>query len=162
MLVSGDRESEVLYLGKELGISETRFSQTPEQKLEIVREETKKARTLFMGDGINDAPALAAATVGLAFGQQTSVSSEASGAVIMESSIIKLDELLHISRRMRIIALQSAVGGIALSFVAMGFAFFGFLDPVWGALLQQAIDVVAIANALRLAVGKKVEIDLPQ
>jgi cation transport ATPase len=71
-----------------------------------------------------------------------------------------VDELLHLSKRMRIIALESALGGIFLSFVAMGFAFFGGLSPVWGALLQQGIDALAIMNALRLALGTKVEIDL--
>ncbi len=160
MLVSGDRESEVAYLASVLGIKETRASQSPEQKFELVKEETKNAPTLFMGDGINDAPALAAATVGIAFGNQTSVSAEAAGAVIMESSLHKVDELLHLSKRMRIIALESALGGIFLSFVAMGFAFFGGLSPVWGALLQQGIDALAIMNALRLALGTKVEIDL--
>ncbi|MCA9507807.1 MAG: heavy metal translocating P-type ATPase [Myxococcales bacterium] len=161
MLLSGDRDSEVQYLAKELGIENAYASLSPEQKLEIVKKEAAKAKTLFMGDGINDAPALAMATVGLAFGQQTSVSSEASGAVILESSLKKLDELLHMSMRMRRIALESALGGMALSFIAMGFAFLGHLSPVYGALLQQGIDALAIINALRLAVGKKVEIDLP-
>lgn len=160
MLISGDRESEVDYLSKELGIKEAHASQSPEQKLALVREESEKAPTLFMGDGINDAPALAAATVGVAFGEKSSVISQAAGAVILESSLHKVDELLHLSDKMRAIALQSGVGGMGLSVLAMAFAAAGFLNPVWGALVQQGIDALAIANALRLALGKKVKIDL--
>lgn len=154
MLVSGDRESEVLYLAHLLGVTETLAGQTPEQKLAIVRAETALAPTLFVGDGINDAPALTSATVGIAFGQPTSVTIAASGAVIMESSLGKVDELLHLSLSMRRIALQSAVGGMALSLVGMGFAAAGLISPVVGAALQQGIDILAIANALRLIAAK--------
>jgi heavy metal translocating P-type ATPase len=159
MLVSGDRESEVTYLADLLSIKNTLASQSPEQKVEIVRAETLKAPTLFMGDGINDAPALASATVGIAFGQHSSVTAEAAGAVIMENSLSKVDELLHISKRLRLIALQSAIGGMILSLVGMGFASFGYLTPVQAALLQEAIDVLAIANALRLSWGRKISTD---
>ncbi|MBY0405860.1 MAG: HAD-IC family P-type ATPase, partial [Cyanobacteria bacterium] len=159
MLVSGDRESEVTYLADLLGIKNTLASQSPEQKVEIVRAETLKAPTLFMGDGINDAPALASATVGIAFGQHSSVTAEAAGAVIMENSLSKVDELLHISKRLRLIALQSAIGGMVLSLVGMGFAAVGYLTPVQAALLQEAIDVLAIANALRLSWGRKISTD---
>lgn len=162
MLVSGDRATEVSYLAKLLGIKETLASQSPEQKVLIVRKETEKAPTLFMGDGINDAPALATATVGIAFGQQNSITSEAAGAVILESTLIKVDELIHISLNMRRILLQSALGGMLLSAMAMGFAAFGFITPVAGALLQEAIDVIAILNALRLTWRKQIDIDLPK
>ena len=160
MLVSGDRESEVTYLAALLGIKETLSSQNPEQKVAIVRAETAKSPTLFMGDGINDAPALASATVGIAFGQHSSVTAEAAGAVIMENSLIKVDELIHISTAMRRIVLESAIGGMALSVVAMGFAAGGFITPVAGAVLQEVIDILAIVNALRLAWGDKIETDL--
>jgi heavy metal translocating P-type ATPase len=160
MLVSGDRESEVTYLAKLLGIKETRASQSPEQKVAIVCAETALAPTLFMGDGINDAPALASATVGIAFGQHSSVTAEAAGAVIMENSLVKVDELIHISARLRVIALQSAIGGMAFSIVGMGFAAAGYISPVQAALLQELIDVIAIANALRLSWGKKVKTDI--
>lgn len=160
MLVSGDRESEVSYLASLLGITETYSSQSPEQKLEIVRAETLKAPTLFMGDGINDAPALAAATVGIAFGQHTAVTSESAGVVILESSLTKVDELIHISSNMRKIALQSAVGGMLLSIIGMVFAASGLLPPVAGALIQELIDVVAIMNALRLVWQKDVATDM--
>ncbi|MBA6292714.1 heavy metal translocating P-type ATPase [Colwellia sp. MB3u-70] len=160
MLVSGDRESEVTYLADLLGIEETLASQNPEQKVAIVRRETAKAPTLFMGDGINDAPALASATVGIAFGQHSSVTAEAAGAVIMENTLEKVDELLHISSAMRRIVLQSAIGGMTLSVIAMGFAAAGYITPVAGALLQEVIDILAIVNALRLGLGSKIETDL--
>ncbi len=160
MLVSGDRESEVSYLAEILGIKDTLASQSPEQKVAIVRSETAKAPTLFMGDGINDAPALASATVGIAFGQHSAVTAEAAGAVIMENTLVKVDELLHISDAMRRIVLQSAIGGMALSVVAMGFAAAGYVTPVAGALLQEAIDIVAIANALRLTWSRRVNTDI--
>ncbi len=152
MLVSGDRESEVRYLAEQVGIAEVRAGQTPEQKLEIVREETRKANTVFLGDGINDAPALTAATVGIAFGQNSDVTSEAAGAVILESSLEKVDEFLHISSRLRTIALQSAVSGMVLSLIGMIVAATGCLPPVAGAILQELIDVAAVVNALRMAV----------
>lgn len=101
LLVSGDRESEVRYLAEKVGITEVFAGQSPEQKLALVREETKKAGTVFMGDGINDSPALTAATVGIAFGQGSDVTAEAAGAVILESSLERVDELLHIGKRMR-------------------------------------------------------------
>jgi heavy metal translocating P-type ATPase len=161
MIVSGDRESEVAYLGKLLGIKETLSSQTPEQKLAIVRAEAKLSPTLFVGDGINDAPALAAATVGIAFGSHSDVTAESAGAVILENDLVKVDELLHLSQKMRAIALQSAIGGMALSLIAIGFAATGYLPPVAGALVQEGIDVLAILNALRLTWQKTVVIDLP-
>jgi cation transport ATPase len=151
MLVSGDRESEVKYLADIVGIEHVYFSQSPEQKLELVRSETRQAATVFMGDGINDAPALTAATAGIAFGQNSEITSEAAGAVILDSSLQKVDEFLHISRRMRSIALQSAVGGMALSVAGMVLAAIGLLSPVAGAITQEVIDVLAVVNALRVA-----------
>jgi heavy metal translocating P-type ATPase len=155
MLVSGDRASEVRYLADQVGIREVFAEQSPEQKLDLVRRETQHAKTLFLGDGINDAPALTAATVGVAFGQNSDITAEAAGAVIMDSSLARVDEFLHISRRMRSIALQSALGGMALSLAGMGFAAVGLLPPVAGAIAQEVIDLVAVVNALRVAVPPK-------
>jgi heavy metal translocating P-type ATPase len=155
MLVSGDRESEVRYLGNEVGISEIRFGKSPEEKVAIVREEASRAPTLFVGDGINDAPAMQAATVGIAFGKNSDTTAEAADAVVMESSLQKVDELIHIGRRMRRIALQSAVGGMALSFVGMLIAAAGYLPPVAGAIAQEAIDVTAVLNAVRVVLPSK-------
>jgi heavy metal translocating P-type ATPase len=152
ILVSGDRESEVRYLADHVGINEVYANQTPEQKLALVRAETERANTVFVGDGINDAPALTAATVGIAFGHGGDIPAEASGVVILESSLQKVDELLHISRRLRRVALQSAVGGMALSVIGMLFAAAGYLPPVAGAIAQEVIDVVVVVNALRVAI----------
>lgn len=160
MLVSGDRESEVEYLGKKFNFTEIYSSQTPQQKLAIVRSETKKAATLFMGDGINDAPALTAATVGIAFGQYSNVTAEAAGAVVMENSLEKVDRLIHLSLMTRRIALQSAIGGMVLSLIGMGFAAAGYITPVAGAILQEIIDIIAIINALRLIWVYKIKTDI--
>ncbi len=159
LMVSGDRESEVRYLAEQVGIDHVYFSQSPEQKLEIVNAETAQANTMFVGDGINDAPALMAATVGIAFGQNSDVTTEAADVVIMDSSLRKIDEFLHISRRMRRIALQSAMGGMVLSIVGMLFAAAGYLPPVAGAICQEVIDVIAVLNALRVAIPPKSMID---
>ena len=149
MLVSGDRASESRYLAQRVGIDEVRAEQKPEDKVAIVREEVAKAPTLFVGDGINDAPALAAATVGVAFGRGNDVIAEAAGAVLLDTSLLKVDELFHIARRSRKIALQSAVGGMLASIAGMGIAAAGGLSPVAGAVFQEVIDVFAIVNALR-------------
>jgi heavy metal translocating P-type ATPase len=159
MLVSGDRDSEVRYLAGKVGITDIYAGQSPEQKVELVREETRKAPTLFMGDGINDAPALTAATVGIAFGEASDGAAEAAGVVILDSSLSRVDELLHIGRHMRRVALQSAVGGMALSVAGMLFAAAGWLPPVQGAILQELIDVLAVANALRAGVAPAVLTD---
>ena len=151
MLVSGDRESEVRWLAELVGIEEVHAGIQPEGKLALVQAAVARSPTLFVGDGINDAPALAAATVGIAMGAGSDVTSEASGAVVMDSALERVDELLHIARRFRAIALQSAVGGMAASVIGMGFAAAGLLPPTAGALLQEAIDLVAVANALRMA-----------
>ena len=155
MILSGDRQSEADYLAARVGISDVRAGKSPEEKLAIVREETALRRTLYIGDGINDAPALVAATVGIAFGQNSDVTAKAAGAVIMDSSLRKVDELIHISRRMRRIALQSAVGGMVLSVIGMLFAAAGYLPPVAGAITQEVIDVLAVLNALRVALPPK-------
>jgi P-type E1-E2 ATPase len=155
MILSGDRQSEADYLAARVGITTVYAAKSPEEKVEIVRAETKAWRTLYVGDGINDAPALMAATVGIAFGQNSDVTAKAAGAVIMDSSLRKLDELIHISRRMRRIALQSAVGGMVLSAIGMLFAASGYLSPVAGAISQEIIDVLAVLNALRVAIPPK-------
>ena len=134
-----------------MGIKEIHASIQPEGKLRLVEEATASAPTLFVGDGINDSPALAAATVGVAMGAASDVTSEASGAVIMDTSLERVDELLHIGRRFRSIALQTAIGGMAMSLIGMAFAAAGYLPPAAGAMVQEAIDLVAVANALRVS-----------
>jgi len=151
MLVSGDRESEVKYLAESVGITEVHAGKSPEEKVAIVRDETAKARTLFVGDGINDAPALMAATVGVAFGSQNDITTEAADAVVLETALEKIDELMHIGRRLRRIALQSALGGMAASILGMIAAALGYLPPIWGAVGQELIDLLAVLNAVRVA-----------
>lgn len=160
MLVSGDRQSEAEYLGEKVGIREIIAEQTPEEKVEIVRQESEHARTCFVGDGINDAPALSLATVGIAFGQASDITTEAAGVVIMDSALERVDEFFHISKHMRRIALQSAVGGMLLSIVGMILAALGYLPPVAGAITQEVIDVFAVANALRAAFPPQVMSDI--
>ena len=160
MIVSGDREAEVRYLAQQVGITEIYAQQSPEQKLAIVRKETALARTLYVGDGINDAPAMMAASVGMALGLNSDVTGEAAGVVVMDSSLTKVDEFIHISRRMRAIALQSAVGGMAISLIGMIVAATGHLSPVGGAISQEVIDVLAMLNALRAAFPPRLIHDL--
>jgi heavy metal translocating P-type ATPase len=151
MILSGDRESEVRYLAEQVGIREVLAQQSPEQKLQIVREATAAARSIYVGDGINDAPAMMAATVGIAIGGTSDVTAEAADVVVMDNTLKRVDEFLHIGRRMRAIALQSALGGMALSVIGMSLAAAGWLSPVGGAVAQEVIDVLAVLNALRAA-----------
>ncbi|MBX7104191.1 MAG: heavy metal translocating P-type ATPase [Gemmataceae bacterium] len=150
LLVSGDRENEVKYLADAVGITEIYAGQMPEEKVAIARRETAANKTVYVGDGINDAPALTACTVGIAFGQNSDVTAEAAGAVILDADLRRVDEFLHISQRLRAIALQSAVGGMILSLGGMLLAAAGLLPPVAGAITQEVIDVAAVLNALRI------------
>src|SRR5205809_1394179 len=125
-------------------MTEILADKSPELKRATVRQETAVARTLSVGDGINDAPAMMPATVGMAVGQNSDVTAEAADVVAMENSLKKVDEFMHISRRMRSIALQSAIGGMVLSLAGMMFAAAGHLTPVAGAIAQEIIDVVAV------------------
>jgi heavy metal translocating P-type ATPase len=151
ILLSGDRESEVRYFGSQLGIAELHAGKSPEEKVGIVQQETRLARTLYVGDGINDAPAMLNATVGVAFGKASDITAEAADAVVLEPSLAKVDELIHIGRRMRAVALQSAVGGMALSLIGMIAAAMGYLPPVAGAVTQEFIDLAAVLNAVRVS-----------
>ena len=155
MIVSGDAEHEVEYLAKRVGITDVFAKQSPEDKLRIVERERAIAPTIFIGDGINDAPALSAATAGIALGQNSDITAESADAIVLDSSLERVDDFIHISARMRRIAMQSAVGGMALSIIGMGFAAFGYLPPVAGALTQEVIDVVAVLNAVRVAIPPK-------
>ncbi|WP_099867429.1 heavy metal translocating P-type ATPase [Pararhizobium haloflavum] len=122
----------------------------PAEKLEILRQETQRAPVLMIGDGINDAPSLAAAHVGIALGARGgSAASQSADAVVLVDAIDRVAQAVHIAQDTRRIARQSVVAGLALSLVAMIVAAFGYLPPVAGALTQEAIDVAVILNALR-------------
>jgi len=150
ILLSGDRPAEVALFASGMGIAEAYGGKSPEEKLSFVREMTSKQRTLYLGDGINDAPAMMAATVGIALGVNSDITSEAAGAVILQSSLVGVDELMHIGRRMRGIALISAVGGMGLSLLGMAAASLGMITPIQGAIGQEVIDLLSILNSLRM------------
>jgi P-type E1-E2 ATPase len=123
---------------------------TPAEKLDTVRREQRRAPVIMIGDGINDAPALALADVGIALGARDSTaSSEAADAVLTVDQLGRVGDVAALARHTRRIALQSVLVGMGLSLAAMGAAAAGLLPAVWSALLQEAIDVAAILNALR-------------
>lgn len=150
VMLTGDRAEPALEIGTALGLDEVRAEQTPAGKLAAVRAEGEAAVTIMVGDGINDAPALAAATVGVAMGARgATASSEAADIVLTTDRLDRLADAMDIARRARHIAVQSAVAGMTMSLIAMIAAALGFLPPAAGALLQEGIDVAVILNALR-------------
>lgn len=150
VLASGDRPEIARAVGDALGVDQTRGDLSPEDKVAVVRAEAAAGPVMMVGDGVNDAPALAAADVGVAMGARgTAASSEAAGVVILVDQLEPLARAVTIARRTRGIALQSVFAGLGLSIAAMLVAAFGYLPPVQGALLQEVIDVVVILNALR-------------
>ncbi len=156
-MVTGDRRSVAERIAEETGVDRLYAEQSPEDKLDIVRKmrsDPELAPVVMVGDGVNDAPALALADVGIAMsGPGATVSSETADAVITVDRIDRVATAVSIGRRALGIARQSVVFGIGLSGIAMGFAAFGYIPPVGGALLQEGIDVAVIANALRALRG---------
>ena len=156
-IVTGDRAPIADAIGRRVGVDRVYSEQTPESKCEVVRSvrEREDLRPVVMvGDGVNDAPALALADVGVAVGTAgATISAETADAVITVDRIDRLADAVRIGRRTLGIARQSIIAGIGLSTVAMGFAAAGYIVPVAGALLQEAIDVAVILNALRALRG---------
>jgi heavy metal translocating P-type ATPase len=156
-LATGDHAAAAERIGAALGVDRVYAEQTPENKLELVRAlhaQPELAPVVMVGDGVNDAPALALADVGIAMGAAgATVSSETADAVIVSDRLGAVSDAVRIGRRSLGIAEQSVLAGMGLSLVAMGFAAFGFIAPVAGALLQEAIDVAVILNALRALRG---------
>ena len=150
VMVTGDRADAAETIGAALDLDAVLADRVPSDKVDAVATEQRLNPTLMVGDGINDAPALAAADVGIAMGARgASASSEAADVVILVDRLDRVSEAVVIAKRARAIALQSIGIGLAMSGVAMGFAAFGWLSPVAGALTQEAIDVAVILNALR-------------
>jgi soluble P-type ATPase len=150
VLATGDRAETASAVGALTGADEVDAGLSPAGKLDVVLREQRTAPVIMTGDGINDAPALALADVGIAMGARgASSSSEAADAVLTVDSISRLGDVAAIARSTRRIALQSVLAGMGMSLAAMGVAAAGFLPAVWGALLQEAIDVAVILNALR-------------
>ena len=150
VMLTGDRRDVAETIGAMLGVDQVLADQRPQDKLAAIKAEHPSGSTIMVGDGVNDAPALAAADVGVAMGERgAAASSEAAGMVLLVDRLDRLAEALRIACRSRAIAIESVIGGMGLSVVAMGFAAFGYLPPLAGAVLQEAIDVAVILNALR-------------
>jgi heavy metal translocating P-type ATPase len=152
-LVTGDKEFVADAVGARLGVDRVYAGQSPEQKVDVVgavRAQKELRKVVMVGDGINDAPALAAADVGIAMGSAgATVSSATADAVVLVDRIDRIADVIRISRRSLYVARQCVLVGMGLSFAAMGAAAVGYLSPVQGALVQEAIDVGVILNALR-------------
>ncbi|WP_235999295.1 heavy metal translocating P-type ATPase [Qaidamihabitans albus] len=150
LLLTGDRVDNAEDVARMLALDEVQAGASPAEKIARVRAERERSMTVMVGDGVNDAPALAAADVGIALGSRGSTAAvQAADAVIVDDRIDRLADAMEIARRTRRIALQSAGAGTALSVLAMLAAAAGWLLPVAGAILQEGIDVAVIGNALR-------------
>lgn len=165
VMVTGDHYAVAEMVGVAIGVDGVLAERTPGDKVEAVRTERADATSpiVMVGDGINDAPALALADVGVAMGARgATASSEAADVVIVVDRLDRLAEAIRLAHRARSIAVQSVIGGMGMSLVAMGFAAFGFLPPVAGAILQEVIDVTVILNALRaLRGGTEQKVSVP-
>jgi heavy metal translocating P-type ATPase len=154
VLATGDRHEVAEAVAAGLSIDLVRSELTPDQKILVVLSERKNGPVMMIGDGVNDAPALAAADIGLAMGARgAAASAEAADVVLLVDQLDRVLPAIRIARRSRFIAVQSVVAGMGLSIVAMIVAAFGYLVPVEGALLQEVIDVAVIFNALRALRG---------
>jgi heavy metal translocating P-type ATPase len=150
LMLTGDRAAPAQEVAAVLGLDGVRAELGPADKVAAVRSERERAVTVMVGDGVNDAPALAAADIGVAMGARGSTaSSEAADVVLTTDRVDRLADAVAIAQRSRRIAVQSALGGMSLSLVAMAGAAFGLIPPAAGALLQEGIDVAVILNALR-------------
>ncbi len=155
VMVSGDRPASAEAVASVLGLDAAYADLSPTGKIELVRAERAAAPTMMVGDGINDAPALAAADVGVAMGARgAAAAAEAADVVLLVDRLDRLGEAVAIAIRTRRIALESILVGMGLSGMAMVAAALGHLPPVAGALLQEAIDVAVILNALRALTGE--------
>jgi heavy metal translocating P-type ATPase len=154
IMVTGDRLEIAEAVATAIGVDEVLAERTPAEKVEAVRAAGRLGATIMVGDGVNDAPALATASVGVAVGARgQTASSEASEVVLSVDRLDRLGDAIRIARRARRIALQSVLAGMGLSLLAMVAAMLGRLPPTAGALLQEAIDVAVILNALRALSG---------
>jgi heavy metal translocating P-type ATPase len=150
VMVTGDRAAAAQAIGAALDLDAVLADRVPSDKVDAVRSEQRLHPTIMVGDGINDAPALASADVGIALGARgASASSEAADVVILADRLDRVGEAIVIAQRARRIAIESIVAGMGLSTLAMLAAVFGWLTPVPAAIIQEVIDVTVILNALR-------------
>ncbi|HEX8728779.1 MAG TPA: HAD-IC family P-type ATPase, partial [Ktedonobacterales bacterium] len=156
VLLTGDGETVAQQVGKLAQVDRVVAHCLPENKVAIVRElEAQGHRTLMVGDGVNDAPALATATVGVAIGSQgLTAASSAADAVLLSPDILRIATATRLGRQVMRVARQGIFVGIGLSIVAMIFAALGYISPAEGALLQEGIDALVIVNALRAGRGE--------
>jgi P-type E1-E2 ATPase len=154
VLATGDRSDVARAITAGLGFDSVRSDLTPDQKILVVLSERKNGPVMMIGDGVNDAPALASADVGVAMGARgAAASAEAADVVLLVDQLDRILPGIRIARRSLRIARQSVIAGIGLSLAGMIAAAFGHITPVEGALIQEAIDVAVILNALRALKG---------
>ena len=154
VLATGDRQEVARFVATGLSLDLVRSELMPDQKILVVLAERKNGPVMMIGDGVNDAPALAAADVGVAMGAKgAAASAQAADVVLLVDQLDRILPAIRIARRSRLIALQSVIAGIGLSALAMVAASFGLLVPAEGAVIQEVIDVAVIFNALRALRG---------
>lgn len=157
LMLTGDDAETANRIGGTLGFDRIVADASPADKVRLIKAETLAAPTMMVGDGINDAPALATATVGIAMGARgATASSEAADVIVLTDHLGPVADAVAIAHRTTTIAKQSIVVGLALSGAAMIAAAFGLITPVAGALLQEGIDVAVILNALRALGGDQI------
>ncbi|PCD66152.1 cadmium-translocating P-type ATPase [Rhizobium phaseoli] len=150
VLASGDERSIAAAVASTLSLDAVKSRLSPADKVAVIKEERTGGSVLMVGDGVNDAPALAAADVGMAIGSQNlAAAAQAADIVLVRDSLRGIVDAITTARRARNIALQSVLAGMGLSLLAMIAAGMGYLPPVAGAMLQEVIDVAVIVNALR-------------
>jgi heavy metal translocating P-type ATPase len=163
VMVTGDRPEVAETVGAVIGVDEVLADRSPSEKLDAVRSERRFGPTIMVGDGINDAPALALADVGVAMGARgATASSEAADVVLTVDRLDRVGEARSLAHRSRRIALESVIAGMTMSLAAMGAAALGLLPAVWGAILQEGIDALVIVNALRALRPGEAEVQLAE
>ena len=150
-MLTGDSLDNAKFIANQVALDNYKYNLLPEDKVNEVKKLKEKFKNIVMvGDGINDAPALTTATAGIAMGAKgTAISAEAADVVLLVDDVTKVSDIIHISKRTIKIAKQSIIVGIGISFGLMIFASFGLIPPSIGALIQEALDVGVILNALR-------------
>ena len=154
VVLSGDRRAKTEEVAAELGIETAFAEQLPEQKLKVVEELSRQAPTAMIGDGINDAPALAKATVGVSLSNASQVAIQSAQIVLLNGKLEHLEKAWAISRHTVLTIRQNLFWAFAYNIVAIPIAAMGFLNPMWGALFMAFSDVVVIGNSIRLKYKK--------